>query len=138
MRRYYTMKNVKETIIPTKSFHLRRTMETKYGKLTLDSIAEIWAPPGKELMIDVKTYVNHCKLLCFHCTDKLDTLYENSLDDDELMEYIALDYIKYPRGNFEETPEEMVETACQQFSRELRSMGKLFRMMHSEKRSKTE
>ncbi|MBR2913115.1 MAG: hypothetical protein IKC40_04255, partial [Oscillospiraceae bacterium] len=68
----------------------------------------------------------------------LDTLFENSLDDDELMEYIALDYIKYPRGNFEETPEEMVETACQQFSRELRSMGKLFRMMHSEKRSKTE
>ena len=122
------MKILSEKIIPSKSFRLRRVLETEYGRITLDSIAVISAPPGKELTIDVRTYVNRCRLLCYHCTDTLDLLYEKNLADTKLMEYIALDYIKNPRGNFETTPEEMVNDADTQFRKELRTMCRRFRL----------
>lgn len=117
-----------EKNIRSRCFRLRRILKTEYGRIILNSIAVISAEPGKELTIDVRTYINGSKLICYRCTDTLWLLYTNHLDDTELMEYIALDYIKNPRGNFEATPEKVLNDAYRQCEKEFRQLYRLFKL----------
>ncbi len=117
-----------EKNIRSRSFRLRRILKTEYGRIILNSIAVISAEQGKELTIDVRTYINGSKLICYRCTDTLWLLYSSHLDDTELMQHIALDYIKNPRGNFEPTPEEVLNEAYRQCEKEFRQLYRLFKL----------